>query len=169
MTEWWKPVLGYELLYEASSYGEIRSVDHVTISTVGVARRFKGKILKPSPDKDGYLTVALHKNGIQKTHRVHHLVLGAFKGPRPDGLEGCHNNGNNQDNRIANLRWGTISSNRIDTINHGHHAGVNKTVCINGHDYNESNTYVDPRNHRRCRACARDYDAARRAARRKSA
>src|SRR6266576_6147676 len=42
-----------------------------------------------SPDKDGYLQVSIYS----KTLRVHHLVLLAFVGPCPPGLEGCHNNG----------------------------------------------------------------------------
>ncbi|RUU22663.1 HNH endonuclease [Mesorhizobium sp. M7A.F.Ca.AU.002.06.1.1] len=50
---------------------------------------------------------------------VHLLVLEAFVGPRPDGLEGCHNDGNPDNNRLDNLRWDTPESNQADRIAHG--------------------------------------------------
>ncbi len=56
--------------------------------------------------------------GVKRMIKIHHLVLEAFVGPRPDGMEACHNNGDRFDNRPSNLRWGTRSSNRIDSYNH---------------------------------------------------
>jgi hypothetical protein len=50
---------------------------------------------------------------------IHLLVLEAFVGARPPGMEGCHNDGNPANNRLDNLRWGTLSSNRIDMLKHG--------------------------------------------------
>lgn len=50
---------------------------------------------------------------------VHHLVLEAFVGPRPVGMECCHGNGIPTDNRLANLRWDTRKANRDDAVRHG--------------------------------------------------
>lgn len=50
---------------------------------------------------------------------VHHLVLFAFIGPRPEGKECCHNNGNGFDNRVENLRWDTHLNNMEDRLRHG--------------------------------------------------
>lgn len=64
-------------------------------------------MLKPYPDKDGYLCVKLHG----RTVKVHHLVLDAFHGERPAGMEGCHGPGGRQDNRSHVLRWDTHPEN----------------------------------------------------------
>jgi hypothetical protein len=50
---------------------------------------------------------------------VHRLVLIAFIGPCPDGMEGCHEDGNPGNNRLSNLRWGTHQSNQQDMRRHG--------------------------------------------------
>jgi hypothetical protein len=50
---------------------------------------------------------------------VHRLVLEAFVGPCPAGMEACHNNGVRTDNRLENLRWDTRSANCRDRIRHG--------------------------------------------------
>ena len=43
-------------------------------------------------------------DGNAKMEKVHRLVLEAFVGPNPPGLECCHNNGDPSDNRVENLR-----------------------------------------------------------------
>ena len=50
---------------------------------------------------------------------VHRLVLEAFVGPCPPGLETCHRNDDSSDNRLRNLRWGTSLSNSADAISNG--------------------------------------------------
>lgn len=69
-----------------------------------------GGILTPYPDGDGYLCVKISG----ETVKVHHLVLEAFHGPRPYGLEGCHGPGGSQDNRAEVLRWDTHQENLKD-------------------------------------------------------
>jgi hypothetical protein len=51
--------------------------------------------------------------------KVHQLVLEAFVGPRPAGMEGCHEDGNPGNNAKGNLRWGTHQSNQQDMVRHG--------------------------------------------------
>jgi hypothetical protein len=57
---------------------------------------------------------------------VHSLVMLAFVGPRPDGLEVCHNNGVASDNRLSNLRYDTRSENNVDSSKHGKRGFLNE-------------------------------------------
>lgn len=77
--------------------------------------------LKPFKKKSGHLQVALMANGAKrgKSICVHVLVLTAFKGAPPDGLECLHGDGNAANNNIRNLRWGTRLQNVRDSITHG--------------------------------------------------
>lgn len=97
-----------------------------------------------------YLYAGLWLNGHLKQHRVHRLVLTAFVGPCPDGMECLHGEGGALDNRLTNLRWGTKSENMLE-----HAATVRKTHCPHGHPYDEANTYVRPDGRGRgCLACS---------------
>lgn len=51
--------------------------------------------------------------------KIHRLVLQAFVGPCPDGMECRHLNGDSVDNRIENLAWGTKKENIADIRRHG--------------------------------------------------
>lgn len=57
----------------------------------------------------------------QTRFKVAVLVLLAFVGPRPKGMECCHNDGDPENNSLDNLRWDTHSSNVYDAIRHGTH------------------------------------------------
>lgn len=50
---------------------------------------------------------------------VHHAVLLAYVGPRPDGQECRHLDGNPRHNHAANLAWGTRLENMRDKDRHG--------------------------------------------------
>jgi hypothetical protein len=50
---------------------------------------------------------------------VHRLVLEAFVGPRPAGLECRHLDGNPSNNDLSNLVWGTRKENVEDMQRHG--------------------------------------------------
>jgi hypothetical protein len=47
------------------------------------------------------------------------LVLEAFAGPRPDGMDALHRDDNPTNNRFDNLRWGTRSDNLFDAVRNG--------------------------------------------------
>jgi len=118
--EIWKDVPGYEGLYQASSFGRIRSVDRFITMKNGAGRFTKGKMLKPRAGKgDGRLAVVLYKNGVRKGFNVHSLIAESFLGTRPEGYFICHCDGNNQNNNIENLRYDTSSQNGIDIYRHG--------------------------------------------------
>lgn len=104
MIEEWRTIPGHPD-YSVSSTGRVCSWKQ------GGAR-----ILKQSPDKDGYARVCLDR----KTRRVHSLVALAFLGEAP---EGCtlvrHLDGDNTNNNLSNLKWGTLSENMYDRVAHG--------------------------------------------------
>lgn len=113
--ESWRPIVGYEGVYEVSSCGRIRSVARV------VNRRFlKARMLKLSGShKDGYSRFTPYSQGRGKSRTVHRIVLEAFVGPRPPGCECRHIDGDRANNRIENLCWGTKAENERDKALHG--------------------------------------------------
>ena len=113
--EKWKSVVGYEGFFDVSSLGGVRSISRVS----NRGRPVGGKTLKPHKTPKGYMRVALWVDGCPKKFFVHRLVLEAFVGPCPDGMEGCHNDGDRGNNKLENLRWDTASSNWDDRRVHG--------------------------------------------------
>lgn len=80
-----------------------------------------GKELKPYLNKKtGYLCVTLSKNGKETGFPIHRLVLEAFIGPCPPGMECRHfPDRTKTNNRLSNLQWGTVKENAEDRIIHG--------------------------------------------------
>lgn len=82
--------------------------------------------LKITQNCGGYGVVSLRINNRTTQGKVHQLVLKAFIGDAPPGLEACHNNGNRMDNRLTNLRWDTGAANSADRLLHGTDANGEK-------------------------------------------
>lgn len=71
--------------------------------------------MHPCPSQKGYLIVCLRTDGRAYTMPVHQLVLMAFEGPKPDGMEGCHYpDSDKTNNRPENLRWDIHAENGKD-------------------------------------------------------
>lgn len=151
--EEWKPVVGWESRYEVSNLGNVRSLDNYRKNNLtGGVSLYRGKTLKPCDSGNGYLRVYIGGKRVF----VHRLVCTAFHGPQPENADVVrHLDGNPSNNQEANLRWGTFSENEADKLSHGRNPFANKTHCPQGHPYDESNTYRDPKGTRRCRECAR--------------
>lgn len=115
MNEEWRVIPGFDM-YEVSDQGRVRSWKRG--GRGGHLWRAQPKLLKPGVGTHGYRLVVLRKDGKDHTRTVHKLVLLAFVGPAPDGLECRHLNGNEHDNRLANLRWGTRQENVADRMLH---------------------------------------------------
>jgi hypothetical protein len=160
MAETWKPVVGFEGLYEVSDHGRVRSLDHSTTGKDGRTRRYRGRELKPSRTGGNRLQLSLSKEGVRTMKRPHQLVLEAFVGPCPPGHEGCHYDDDSTNNRLSNLRWGTSSENSHDLVRNGNHNHARKTECKYGHEFSPENTKVLPDGTRYCRACHRRRCAA---------
>jgi NUMOD4 motif/HNH endonuclease len=119
-SEMWRPVPGFGG-YEASDHGQIRSVDR----KVG-DRSLKGTVLKTRPSNAGYLLVNLTDDqGHRQTRTVHTLVMRAFVGPCPAGMETRHLDDDPLNNRWApttppgNLVYGTKEHQEDDKYRNG--------------------------------------------------
>ncbi|MBY0457661.1 MAG: HNH endonuclease [Gemmataceae bacterium] len=75
--------------------------------------------MKPKVRRDGRLSISLRREGHTKHFQIHRLVLLAFVGPCPPGMEGCHGDGNPLNNNRENLRWDTSKANHADAVRHG--------------------------------------------------
>ena len=97
ISEIWKPVEGYEGLYEVSNTGKVASLNYN-----GTGQR---KELKPTKAHHGYLNVRLYKEGRWKGVRLHRVVANAFI-PNPHSLpEINHKDENPANNAVSNLEW----------------------------------------------------------------
>jgi hypothetical protein len=139
-TERWLPVVGYEGYYEVSDLGRLRSFPRVTNGSFGSTRRIPGRVLRPGVNpQTGRRLVVLYRDGSGRTHNLYPLVLTAFVGPRPPGMEACHNDGDHTNDRLSNLRWDTSSENSYDIVRHGRHNNALKTHCPRRHRLDEPN------------------------------
>lgn len=154
MSEAWRPVRGYEGLYEVSDQGRVRSLDRIVGAARGGTKRMKSRVLQPRPLKRGYQRVSLSRDGRPRDVYIHRLVAEAFLGECPPGSEVCHRNGDPGDNRVLNLRWGSHGSNVQDTVTHGRHGMRNRVKCPAGHPLERPNLSRSSTS-RHCLACHR--------------
>lgn len=120
--EIWKSVVGYEGIYEVSSFGRVRSYyihRGRKALTGGSPIGEVAMVLVPHRVTHNYLAVKLWRDNTARSRRVHRMVLDAFVGPRHSGLEAAHFDGNPLNNRLDNLRWATSSENSDDRLRHG--------------------------------------------------
>lgn len=75
------------------------------------------KRLRVTRNPKGYLFLNIGRGNPQYVHR---LVLLAFRGPSPQGLETRHLDGDKANCRLANLVYGTPVENALDRERHGH-------------------------------------------------
>ena len=121
--EIWKDVPGYEGKYQVSNMGRVKSLERKVRSVNWYTgkeffRTVQERILKPgSLCTSGHLSVVLGHGEIGRP--VHQLVMKAFIGNPPDGMEVCHINGDPTDNRLENLRYGTRTENILDVLRQG--------------------------------------------------
>jgi len=104
--EIWKPVTGFEKLYEVSSEGRIRNS--------------RSKVMKTYTINSGYECLKFTVNGVRTSHLVHRLVATAFI------LTGCkdctevnHIDEDKQNNKSTNLEWCTSAQNKQHSISSG--------------------------------------------------
>jgi hypothetical protein len=96
-------------------YKIISGFENYSVSNFGnVMNNQKGRILKPSKDKDGYLQIKLAKDSKPHMKIVHRLVAQAFI-PNPNNKPCVDHIGNDkQNNNVNNLRWATIQENTFN-------------------------------------------------------
>lgn len=128
MDEIWRPVVGFEGVYEVSDHGRIKRV-------MGGRGAVAGKILSLNRlNKKGYPTVWLHKfiDGVQvkKFMATHHVVAAAFLSPRPTPQHQInHKDGVKANNHVDNLEWVTNQEN----MDHSWRMGLRSYAGENNH------------------------------------
>ena len=116
--EQWKDILGYEGLYKISNKGRVKSLSRKYKHRNGY-RTVNESIRTLSKNKDGYMQLALSKEGNKISYGVHRLMAIAFIPNQKNKRTVNHINGDKVDNRIENIEWASDKENI-------HHA------CING-------------------------------------
>lgn len=122
MQEQWKPIKGYEGLYEVSNLGRVKSLPkYHNCGKQGYMQSEKN--LKQIKQNSGYLCVCIYKNGIGKKYLIHRLVAETFI-PNPENkTQVNHLDGNKENNCIDNLEWVTQKEN----IQHAYKTGLHNT------------------------------------------
>lgn len=120
MQEIWKGIYGFEGLYEVSTLGRVRSIGHIVIGANNKSSYFermtKGRVLKTSLNRGGYVAVHLSKDSVKCIFSAHKLVTVAFFGLRPEGYQVNHKDGDKTNNRIDNLEYVTAKENTAHAI-----------------------------------------------------
>lgn len=151
--EIWKPIIGYEGLYEISSYGRLKRLSRCNIRIRKGYKNdkmyYKEIILKNTISKKGYHRNYLyHHDGInmvRKTIQIHVIVAINFIGKKPiDKPQINHKNGIKDDNYYKNLEWCDNTENQAHARENGlrppnkkswdypHSKAVNMIDTING-------------------------------------
>ena len=117
--EEWRPIPGFDG-YDVSSLGRVRSWRKA--GRGAGKRREWPLLLSVNRNKAGYSVAPLFIGGRIRPSKklVHGLVLLAFVGPCPDGLQTCHfPDRDPSNNRLSNLSYGTAQDNADDRRVHG--------------------------------------------------
>lgn len=161
MEEEWRPIPGWEGLYEVSNLGRVKSCPREVQGRPG-RKPYKrpGQLRKPSVNSTGRLQVGLSAPGRKWFNmKVHRAVALAFLGPAPEGCEVCHNDGNPMNNRLDNLRWGTKKENSADAVRMRRFPAQQRTHCPRGHPLSPPNLTAESirKGWRSCLACSRAH------------
>jgi hypothetical protein len=114
--ETWKQIPGCDG-YEVSDFGNVRS--YYRKGNHKEKRSPHPRTLARRDSASGYPSVSLPVDGSYRTRRIHRLVMEAFVGPAPAGMEVAHLNGDRTDARLANLRYVTHQENEAHKAAHG--------------------------------------------------
>ncbi len=88
-----------------------------TVNLTNPSPRWRRK--KTSVTNGGYYSVYVKICGKKQMWPIHRVLLAAFVGPCPEGMECRHLDGNPKNNSLSNLAWGTPAENAQDKIRHG--------------------------------------------------
>lgn len=129
----WLPIPEWEGWYEVSDTGLVRSVTRTLTLSDGRVRTFQGVVLSPSTGEYGHQSITLYRQDGGTGVYVHQLVMRAFVGPPPEGMEVCHNDGDATNNRRSNLRYDTSLENTLDNVRNGTHHYAKRDADKWGH------------------------------------
>lgn len=112
--ETFKPINGYEGIYEVSNFGRVK-----TLGAVGSGKYKKDTILKPFDNGRGYMYYGLRLNKKTKNFSGHRLVVEAFISADSEKPDINHKDGNKKNNRVENLERCNKKMNMIHAANTG--------------------------------------------------
>lgn len=116
--EEWRPLMGYEGLYEVSSLGRLQSLSRV-VKSRGGTRTWRGRVLSVWGTTDGYLRGSVSRESVRAIFLMHRAVALAFcPGARP-WLQVNHKDGDKTNNCASNLEWVTGSQNMRHAVQTG--------------------------------------------------
>ena len=121
-TEVWKNVIGFEEIYQISSFGNLKSFK----------KNKDGIILKQTNKKGGYFSVVLIFNNKIKYTRIHRLVAESFILNPENKKHVNHIDGNKQNNNVSNLEWNTPKENT------NHAISLNPNIIKGIRNYNQN-------------------------------
>ena len=131
--EIWKPVRGYEGLYEVSSLGRVKSLERTLPHKHHGVWHIRERILRPGltgQPSSCYLGVVLHSGGGKQTMaKIHRLVAEAFLPKEPGKDFVNHIDCNRMNNAVDNLEWCTPLENTRHAKEHGRLSEGNKKRC----------------------------------------
>jgi hypothetical protein len=115
----WKPVIGWEGVYEVSDAGDVRALERRNTRSDGTVQTWSAGPMTPYPNDKGYLVVRLSRPGQRKMARVHRLVAEAhlLRGHTSETVN--HKDGDKANNRASNLEWATVRENTLHSIASG--------------------------------------------------
>lgn len=111
-----KAVVGYEDLYQVTNKGRVYSLRKRDFMKLSNSRQHRA--------------VNLTKNKAATLKLVHRLVMEAFVGPCPEGMEVCH--GPKDNDYLSNLSYGTRSRNIHDRARDGVKGGPRAVLRSDG-------------------------------------
>lgn len=114
ISEQWKPIKGFEGLYEVSDLGRVKSVSR-TVRRGDIQQAVREKVLSPKVSKKGYLIVGLHKCAKTRYKYIHRLVAEAFLEMPTSDCEVNHKDEDKTNNIVSNLEW----CSHVANVNHG--------------------------------------------------
>jgi len=118
MKEMWKEAKGLQG-YEASTLGRIRSIKRTVKHKNGAVCEYKGRILKQSKTRNGYLRIYPSIKGVRKISSVHRIVLSTFIDNPENKPQVNHIDGDKSNNNLINLEWSTQSENQKHAFSTG--------------------------------------------------
>lgn len=133
MEEIWKDVVGYENIYEVSSFGNVRTHKNKRSWSKrhNTWRYWKQRTLKNKTPNGRDVRVTLWKDGKTKDWLAHRLVAYAFI-PNHDKRKNSinHIDGNPKNNHISNLEWCDHYENNNHAFDNGLMTTNNKTTLL---------------------------------------
>lgn len=109
-TEQWRSIAGYEGIYAISDFGNVMSMDYKGSGLPGLLKPLCGA---------KYLRVCLCRNGKESYASIHSLVMLAFVGIRPAGMQINHKDGVKKNNSLSNLEYCTSQENNLHALRNG--------------------------------------------------